>query len=122
MPALAEMDFGDWDGRAWQHIAQAEVDAWCADFLQHAPGGGESLQRFFERVAGWPVPPGPVLIVGHAGWMQARRWLDGGAPWPTRADQWPPHRATARCGRWPREGAVAESGNFVREVSACATR
>ncbi len=89
VPALAEMDFGDWDGRAWQHIAQAEVDAWCADFLQHAPGGGESLQRFFERVAGWPVPPGPVLIVGHAGWMQARRWLDGGAPWPTRADQWP---------------------------------
>lgn len=95
--ALSEMDFGRWDGRAWAQIPRAEVDAWCADFLQHAPGGGESLQRFFERVAAWPAPPGDVLIVGHAGWMLARRWLQEGAPWPTQPGQWPPA---------PRHGAL----------------
>ena len=88
-PALAEMDFGTWDGRAWTDIAQAEVDAWCTDFLHHPPGKGESLRGFFERVAGWAAPPGPVLIVGHGGWMLARRWLSTAQALPTRADQWP---------------------------------
>jgi alpha-ribazole phosphatase len=90
MAELLEMDFGTWDGRAWAQIPQAEVDAWCADFLHHAPGGGESLHRFFERVSRWPAPPGDTLIVGHAGWMLARRWLSEGTPWPTQAAQWPP--------------------------------
>lgn len=88
-PALAEMDFGRWDGLAWTDIAQAEVEAWCADFLHHAPGEGESLERFCDRVAGWAPPPGPTLVVGHAGWMLARRWLSSGQPRPTRTDQWP---------------------------------
>ena len=88
-PALAEMDFGAWDGRAWTDIAQAEVAAWCQDFLHHAPGRGESLHRFFTRVQAWPTPQGDACVVGHAGWMQARRWLGTGAPWPSRADQWP---------------------------------
>lgn len=88
-PELAEMDFGAWDGNAWSSIPQADVDAWCADFLHHAPGQGECLQRFFDRVAGWPAPPGPAIAVGHGGWMLARRWLASGAPRPTRANQWP---------------------------------
>jgi alpha-ribazole phosphatase len=88
-PALAELDFGTWDGRAWTDIPQAGVDAWCADFLHHAPGRGESVQRLFDRVAGWAPPPGAALVVGHAGWMLARRWLSSGQPRPTRAEQWP---------------------------------
>ncbi|MFN3861583.1 MAG: histidine phosphatase family protein [Roseateles sp.] len=88
-PLLAEMDFGTWDGCAWTDIAHAEVDAWCADFLHHAPGQGESLQRFFERVAAWSAPSDTVLVVGHGGWMLARRWLCSSQALPTRADQWP---------------------------------
>jgi len=30
LPALLEMDFGRWDGRAWSQIAREEIDAWCA--------------------------------------------------------------------------------------------
>lgn len=97
-PALAEMDFGAWDGRAWTDIPAAEVDAWCTDFPHHAPGQGESLQRFFGRVAGWPAPPGAALVVGHAGWMLARRWLASGQPWPTRPEQWP--AAPGHCSLW----------------------
>jgi alpha-ribazole phosphatase len=86
--ALAELDFGDWDGRPWTDIPRHEVDAWCADFLDHRPGGGESLAALFARVAAWDPPAGAV-VVGHGGWMLARRWLASGAPPPVRADQWP---------------------------------
>lgn len=88
-PALAEMDFGTWDGRTWVEITQAQVDAWCQDFLHHAPGGGESLHTFITRVQGWQAPSTGTCIVGHAGWMLARRWLADGLPWPTQAAQWP---------------------------------
>jgi alpha-ribazole phosphatase len=88
-PALIEADFGAWDGRRWADIAQADVDAWCADFLHHAPGGGESLHTFIQRVQAWQAPETPVCIVGHAGWMLARRLLTTGQAWPVRADQWP---------------------------------
>jgi len=88
-PALAEMDFGAWDGRRWADIPPAEVDAWCQDFLHHAPGGGESLHAFFTRVQGWSSPASDACVVGHAGWMLARRWLASGEPWPTQAAQWP---------------------------------
>ena len=38
--ALAEVNFGHWEGRHWQDIGRAEIDAWCADFAHHRPGGG----------------------------------------------------------------------------------
>jgi alpha-ribazole phosphatase len=44
-PALAEADFGAWDGRRWADIAQAEVDRWCTDFLRHAPGAAKACRR-----------------------------------------------------------------------------
>ena len=124
-PALQEMDFGDWDGRPWADIAQAAVDAWCADFLHHRPGGGESLHRLFSRVAAWqaseppdtletpdaviafsepqvPNPPNaPVLVIGHGGWMLARQWLASGRPWPQLAADWPAPPAHGRCWRLP---------------------
>ena len=28
---LAEMNFGDWEGRPWDSIPRAEIDAWAAD-------------------------------------------------------------------------------------------
>jgi alpha-ribazole phosphatase len=72
--ALAEMDFGAWDGQLWRDIGPAPVDAWCADFAHHAPGGGESLAAFLRRVAAWQAPAA-VCVVGHGGWLRARRWL-----------------------------------------------
>lgn len=103
--ALLELDFGAWDGQPWPAIGQAEVDAWCAAFATHAPGGGEPLVHMLQRAAGWQ-PGGcaggaqAAVVVGHAGWMLARRWAATHATndWPTAAD-WPRPPAYGCCWR-----------------------
>ncbi len=87
--ALLEMDFGAWDGQRWATLPQPAVDAWCDEFLTHRPGGGESLQTLFERVAAWQPPAAAQVLVGHAGWMLTRRWLAEGRPPPRHAADWP---------------------------------
>lgn len=89
--ALLEADFGAWDGQAWAHIAREAIDAWVADFLHHRPGGGESLQQVLTRAAAWLPPEPGATVVGHAGWMLARRWLQthGLDRPPAQASQWP---------------------------------
>lgn len=73
---LCEMDFGHWDGQAWSSIDAAQVQAWEDDFLQHAPGGGESLAQLFARVRRFTTSRvEPCLVVGHAGWINAWLWL-----------------------------------------------
>lgn len=66
---LAEMNFGDWEGMAWDAVPRAELDAWAADVGGYAPPGGESplsLQRramaFFDQL----VAP-EAIVVTHAG-------------------------------------------------------
>ncbi|MCV2354662.1 histidine phosphatase family protein [Paucibacter sp. B2R-40] len=73
-PALLELDFGAWDGRAWAEIARAEVDAWMDDFVAYAPGGGESLANLLARAGNWRPPAGGCLVISHGGWMLARQW------------------------------------------------
>jgi alpha-ribazole phosphatase len=52
-PRLMEIDFGAWEGRAWDDIDRALLDAW-ADDLEHARAhGGESLAQFSARVGRW---------------------------------------------------------------------
>ena len=87
-PALVELDFGRWEGQRWSDIAREQVDAWCADFMDHAPGGGESLRALLNRAAAWQTGE-PVVVIGHAGWMLARRWLQDGRPAPATAAEWP---------------------------------
>ena len=86
--ALSEMDFGAWDGKSWSAIARAEVEAWNADFASYAPGGGESVAHLLARVRAWQ--PGSIrLIVGHAGWMRARRWSTAAASAPLTSTEFP---------------------------------
>ena len=87
-PALVEIDFGRWERQRWSDIGREQVDAWCADFMDHAPGGGESLRALLERAAAWQTSE-PVVVIGHAGWMLARRWLQDGRPGPATAAEWP---------------------------------
>jgi alpha-ribazole phosphatase len=102
-PLLMEMDFGRWEGRSWDDIARAEIDRWCADFEQQAPGGGESVAALFERAARWRYRGEALCIVGHAGWMLARRWLAEGRPPPTYSHQWPAAPAHGTLWRLPLE-------------------
>jgi alpha-ribazole phosphatase len=101
---IAELDFGVWEGERWDAIPRVELDAWVADFVAYRPGGGESLRELLDRAAGWSGE-GVGVVVAHAGWINARRWLaDHGLRMP-RACEWPksipygggPLRLTAVC-------------------------
>lgn len=87
-PRLQEHDFGRWDGRPWAGLAAADFAAWDADFEGHAPGGGETVAALRRRVQDFvqSLPPGPSLIVGHAGWINALRLVGHG---PLQAADWP---------------------------------
>lgn len=107
---LAELDFGCWDGRPWSAIAASEVARWEADFAHFAPGGGESLAALVARVRDFVGERaarsggGAVLVVGHAGWIQAAQLEPGNLP---------------DAGQWP---APIRYGSSVRLRLACETR
>lgn len=93
---LSELDFGCWDGRPWAEIGAAEVQAWCDDFMRHAPGGGEPvadlLQRCSAVLAQAPdedSSPAGVCAVGHAGWLSAAIWLQRAGDAEATAPTWP---------------------------------
>ena len=95
-PELAEIHFGDWDGKYWQQIAKQDIDKWCDNFAHFAPKNGESLQQLFNRVESWlekvTVEQGqsdaPVLAIGHAGWINAAKMIAAGQDVPKRAADW----------------------------------
>lgn len=73
---LMEMHFGAWEGRAWDSIARAELDAWAADLMDYAPPGGESARQLMGRTAALlrdlaHLPHAHVAIVAHAGAVRA---------------------------------------------------
>lgn len=73
-PRLQEMDFGRWEGVAWQDIPRGEIDAWAIDPLAYRPGGGETVDELNARVLAvrreWMETPGTSLWVTHAGPMR----------------------------------------------------
>ncbi len=68
---IREMDFGHWEGQAWNSIPRAEIDAWAADFLHARPHGGESVAMLRARVgtalSDLKQLDGDSLVVTHAG-------------------------------------------------------
>ena len=48
---LQEIDFGEWEGKAWEAIDRAAIDLWAASPLTFAPPGGESGAALIERVS-----------------------------------------------------------------------
>lgn len=89
---LCELDFGRWDGQRWADIDAAEVGAWTDAFATHAPGGGESVQQLMARCRAFFDDCGdtPLCVVGHAGWINAARWVCAGDGHPRSAAEWPP--------------------------------
>ena len=90
---LQEMNFGQWEGRAWQAIGPAELQAWTSDFANYAVGrDGESVTLFMARVASaFDVlqDQHDTLWITHAGVMRAVQLLAQGLRSIERADQWP---------------------------------
>ena len=56
-PRLAELAFGDWEGRSYDEVKQAEPEAWQLFFddpVNNPPPGGEKLVDFCDRIdAAW---------------------------------------------------------------------
>lgn len=94
---IQEMDFGRWEGRAWNAIAQAEIAAWADNLGTHAPGGGEPLSAMLARVAQalhaaavCASGGDDVVWITHAGVARCVQWLQahGQARMP-QAHEWP---------------------------------
>ena len=73
---LLEMNFGDWEGRAWSDIPRSEIDAWSADMLNYTPPNGESAQQLMRRVENLLqdlalLPQQHIAIVAHGGSIRA---------------------------------------------------
>ncbi|EWS53718.1 bifunctional RNase H/acid phosphatase [Methylibium sp. T29] len=86
---LAELDFGRWDGRCWEAIDAAEIAAWSADLVGHAPGGGESVRVLLSRVRAVHARAPAALLVTHGGWLSAAVWLALGEAHAPTAATWP---------------------------------
>ncbi len=99
-PRLREMDFGVWEGVAWDAIPPAAVHAWAEDFGAHRFGGAESANEVLARVAGlWDQSrTGDTVWITHAGVARALSLLAAGVRMVTRADQWP--HAAPGYGAW----------------------
>jgi alpha-ribazole phosphatase len=69
-PRLREVNFGQWENRAWNDLDQEELNRWMYNYIGQAPPGGESLTqvvaRFQEFLNELPVL-NKVLIITHAG-------------------------------------------------------
>lgn len=81
-PRLREIDFGTWEGIAWDAIDRDALDQWAADLLHGRPHGGESPAQAMARVAGWAGSLDVdsidcIWVVSHAGPMRmlAAHWL-----------------------------------------------
>jgi len=81
--AWREMDFGAWEGRPWDAIPRAEVEAWSADFMAARPHGGESVVALLARVRAAMArrcPEERWLVVTHGGPIRAALFATGGDP------------------------------------------
>jgi broad specificity phosphatase PhoE len=74
LPELREIDHGDWTGKSWAEIEAAwpELAAHkSSDWLGVAAPGGETWERFLERVqSAWKMIRAgrmPAAVVGHQG-------------------------------------------------------
>lgn len=105
-PDLVELDFGRWEGRAWDALPRVDIDAWTAQFADYRPGGGDNLVAMLARVsnalaaAQQECAEGTdVLWITHAGVARCVQWLLHAAPGQLpRADQWP--RSAPGYGEW----------------------
>lgn len=71
---LQELNFGDWENKAWYNIPEQELTTWMNDFVNQCPPKGESfielhtrVQLFIEEKLLKNTGKSKVLIITHAG-------------------------------------------------------
>ncbi len=70
---LAEIDFGEWEGKLWDDIERKAIDAWATDVSGFTPPGGESVAGLQRRVIDFAdsLDCSRVALVSHAGVLRA---------------------------------------------------
>ena len=68
---LWELDFGQWEGLAWDAVDRAALDCWAADPMGFAPPGGESGAALVVRVGAFHAAlrrdGRDCVVVAHGG-------------------------------------------------------
>ena len=75
-PRLQEIHFGEWEGRSFEDIGKAALDAWSAAPLDFAPPGGESPRQMAARALDFlaglrQADPAAAVVVAHGGPLRA---------------------------------------------------
>jgi alpha-ribazole phosphatase len=88
------MEFGTWEGVAWDAIPLVAMQAWTDDFGAHRFGGVESANEVLARVAElWDAaqqqPEENQVWITHAGVARAALLLSQGSRTVDTAIQWP---------------------------------
>ncbi len=74
---LHELDFGEWDGRAWNDLPRFAIDRWCDDYVSTRPPHGETFAELAIRAEAFVAelaardPSGTAVAVTHAGLIRA---------------------------------------------------
>jgi alpha-ribazole phosphatase len=74
---LMEMDFGEWELRAWDEIPRKQLDRWGDAYTHLAPPGGETFTELHHRVTEFLRElmarhrGQDVVVVTHAGVVRA---------------------------------------------------
>jgi len=79
---LMEMDFGAWEGLAWDAVPRAHLDAWAADVWAYRPGGAESASMVADRWLRWSAwvqhsGIATAVAVTHAGVIRVAKLCTG---------------------------------------------
>ncbi|MCW9708063.1 alpha-ribazole phosphatase [Fodinibius salsisoli] len=69
---LKELDFGAWEGRAWDDIDPEQLQPWMQNFVEVACPGGESYRQLYDRAVDWwqeviQLEHKQVLVISHSG-------------------------------------------------------
>jgi alpha-ribazole phosphatase len=97
--ALAELDFGVWEGRPWTEIHttdKAAHEAWGQDWQRIAPPGGERPLDIEARVRRWFLalaPDGIDWVIAHSGVVRALSVVIERYSWPDAMRRQVPHLA-----------------------------
>lgn len=91
-PDLAEIAFGQWEGRTWDELEAAHPGAW--QNALHTLPLGETIDDFTARIIRVrdraKAAPGPVLVFGHGAWLGGLKLVlegrQGGMPRQTLAN------------------------------------
>jgi alpha-ribazole phosphatase len=82
---LKELNFGDWEGKKWDDINQAELNNWMKNYITISPPNGESLNELINRFSNFVEDLKKqnlkkVIIITHAGIIRAAMNLFNNIP------------------------------------------